>query len=140
MIIYSIVAQRDSGRIEVLKIIGVFFLSRTPIRHNVIVKRTVVILILALIVSTAQSEPQRPPIQISYTYNNVPLPLIYFGLGISLLQIAVNGVAQVIEGARTGPQQATMAPVPGYCYGNDHPLSATASSREACALFDLKPE
>ncbi len=90
MIIYSIVAQRDSGRIEVLKIIGVFFLSRTPIRHNVIVKRTVVILILALIVSTAQSEPQRPPIQISYTYNNVPLPLIYFGLGISLRNLSMT--------------------------------------------------
>ena len=101
-------------------------------------KRTVVILIAALMVGTAQSESQRPPVQ--FSYSNAPLPLIYFGLGISLLQIVINGVAQALQDAQTGPQQAAMVPVPGYCYGSDHPLSTTASSREACALFDLKPE
>jgi len=104
------------------------------------VKRTAVILILALMVSRAPAESQRPPVQFSYSYSNVPLPLIYFGLGISLLQVVINGVAQALQGVQTGPQQAATTPVPGYCYGNDHPLSATASSREACALFDLRPE
>ena len=103
-------------------------------------KRTVVILIVALLVSTAQAESQRPPGQFNYSYGNAPLPLIYLGLGISLLQLIVSSLAQVLQEVPTAPPPAAMLPAPGYCYGNDHPLSATASSREACALFDLKPE